>query len=184
MGTAGQGLIHKWIAFVKMLPISLNQLIHCLIYFYIKTDAVESKVGLVHENDFDWFLTLNKIHHEFSTMGTPIIPKVKGEMHCSSNFFHMIGVYGTTHYGEPMLPLYILSMALLHEEDCRIDPHVCRVSPKCQPLVGVGSCRSNHHQFALSTRAQWTQDCGINLFMIFILHCLKGIYCLYQFTIQ
>ncbi len=32
-------------------------------------DTVDSKMGLVHEDDVDCFLTHDKTHHEFSTVG-------------------------------------------------------------------------------------------------------------------
>jgi hypothetical protein len=36
---------------------------------FILLDAVKSKMGLIHEDDVDWFLTLDETHHEFSTVG-------------------------------------------------------------------------------------------------------------------
>jgi hypothetical protein len=33
------------------------------------SDGIKSKMGLIHEDDVDWFLMLNKTHHEFSTVG-------------------------------------------------------------------------------------------------------------------
>ncbi len=41
---------------------------NCVFVRFI-ADAVESKMGLVHEDDVDWFLTLDETHHELSTVG-------------------------------------------------------------------------------------------------------------------
>jgi hypothetical protein len=43
---------------------STNYLFVCFI-----ADAVESKMGLVHEDDVNWFLTLDETHHEFLMVG-------------------------------------------------------------------------------------------------------------------
>jgi hypothetical protein len=41
----------------------------CLFYSCFISDGVESEMSLVHEDDVDWFLTLDETHHEFSTVG-------------------------------------------------------------------------------------------------------------------
>ncbi len=62
-------------------------------------------MGLVHEDDVNWFLTLDETHHEFSTVGTrggaaagryinTSFPW-SGER-CIVSTFHTTGVYGTT----------------------------------------------------------------------------------------
>jgi hypothetical protein len=83
-------------------------------------------VGLVHEDNVDWFLTLDKTHHEFSTVGTrggaaavryvnPSFPW-SGKQ-CIVSTVHTTGVYGTTLRGKPLIPLYILSTKSIQEED-------------------------------------------------------------------
>jgi len=42
---------------------------NCLFVHFI-ADAVESKMGLVHNDDVDLFLTVDETHHEFSIVGT------------------------------------------------------------------------------------------------------------------
>jgi hypothetical protein len=72
-------------------------------------------MGLVHEDDVDWFLTLDKTHHEFSTVGArggaaagrninPSFPRL-GER-CIVSTFHTTGVYDITLRGKPLIPLY------------------------------------------------------------------------------
>jgi hypothetical protein len=95
-------------------------------------------MGVIHKDDVDWFLTLNKTHHEFLTMGmkggaiagryiNPSFP-CSGEQCIVSNF-HTTGVYGTTLCVKPLPPLYILSMALLQENVYRVGPRVCKGLP-------------------------------------------------------
>ena len=75
------------------------------------SDGVESEMSLVHEDDVDWFLTLDETHHKFSTVGAkggatagryvnPSYPR-SGEQCIVSNF-HTTGVYGTTLRGDPL----------------------------------------------------------------------------------
>jgi len=94
---------------------------NCVFVRFI-ADAVESKMGLVHEDDVDWFLTLDETHHELSTVGmrgsaaagryiNPSFPRLGEE--CIVSTFHTTGMYGTTLCGEPLIPLYILSTGSL-----------------------------------------------------------------------
>jgi hypothetical protein len=92
-------------------------------------------MGLVHKDDVNWFLTLDETHHEFSMVGARggaaagryINPSFSrsGEQYIVGFIFHRTGVYGTTLRSEPLIPLYILSMGSLREEDYRIDSHLC-----------------------------------------------------------
>jgi len=95
-------------------------------------------MGLVHEDDVNWFLTLDETHHELLTVGArggaaagryinPLFPW-SGEQ-CIVSAFHTTGVYGTTLCGEPLISLYILSTGSLREEDYRIDSCVCEGLP-------------------------------------------------------
>jgi hypothetical protein len=81
-------------------------------------DGVESKVSLVHKDDANWFLTLDKTHHEFLTARkkgsalngrwvSELFPR-SGERNIVGNF-HTTGVYDTTLVGKALVPLYILS---------------------------------------------------------------------------
>jgi hypothetical protein len=118
------------------------------------SDGIESKMGLVHEDDVDWFLTLNETHHEFSTVGArggaavgcyvnPAFPWLAKQ--CIVSTFHTTGVYGTTLCGEPLIPLYILSAKSIREEDYRIDSHVCEGFPTVVAAYGADkeSCYSS-----------------------------------------
>jgi len=42
-------------------------------------------MGLVHEDDVDWFLTLDETHHEFSTVGDLVISDPPGADDMSSD---------------------------------------------------------------------------------------------------
>ena len=88
-------------------------------------------MGLVHEDNVDWFLTLDETHHEMSTVGVkggatagrwvyPLFLQRSGERCITSNY-HTMGVNGTTLRGEPLPPLYILSTSSKREEDYKID---------------------------------------------------------------
>ena len=110
MGTEDQGLIRE--CFICFLFSIAGNSTNCLFVCFI-ADAVESKMGLVHEDNVDWFLTLDETHHEFSTVGTrggaaaghyinPSFPR-SGKQ-CIVSTFHMTGVYGTTLRGEPLIP--------------------------------------------------------------------------------
>jgi hypothetical protein len=61
-------------------------------------------MGLVHEDDVDWFLALDKTHHEFLTVGmrggaaagryvNPSFPR-SDKQGCIVSTFHTRGVYG------------------------------------------------------------------------------------------
>jgi hypothetical protein len=39
---------------------------------FVLLDAVKSKIGLVHEDDVNRYLTLTKTHHKFSTVGAKV----------------------------------------------------------------------------------------------------------------
>ena len=140
MGTEDQGLICE--GFICSLFSFAGNSSNCLFVHFI-ADAVESKMGLVLEDDVDWFLTLDETHHKFLTVGArdgaaaghyinPSFPQL-GEQ-CIVSTFHTTGVYGTTLRGEPLTPLYILSTGSLQEEDYRIDVYTpCfegRISPE------------------------------------------------------
>ena len=109
---------------LRLLPffyLQETQPIVCLFVCFI-ADAIESKMGLVHKDDVNWLLTLDKTHHEFSTVGAKggaaaghYINKSfpwSGEQ-CIVSTFHTQGVYGTTLHGKLLIPLYILSMGSL-----------------------------------------------------------------------
>ena len=66
MGTEDQGLICK--CFVCFHFLFAGNSTNCLFVRFI-ADVIESKMGLIHEDDVDWFLTLDETHHEFSTVG-------------------------------------------------------------------------------------------------------------------
>ena len=142
----------EWGLIRKCLPMNHRIIVlTCSLLFYnyvFIADAVKSEVGLIHKDDVDWFLTLNKTHYDFSTMGTkggamvgryinPLFLR-SGEQCIVSNF-HTMGVYGTTLRGEPLPLLYILSTASIKENDYKINPCLCEGLP---PVVT--SCRKGH----------------------------------------
>jgi hypothetical protein len=102
---------------------------------FILLDAVESKMGLVHKDEVNRFLTLDNTHYKFLTVGAKggaaagwyINPSFlcSGEQCILSNC-HTIGVYCTTLCGKLLPPLYILSTALIQEDEYRVDPNVCK----------------------------------------------------------
>ena len=103
-------------------------------------------MGLVHEDDVDWFLTLDETHHEMSTVGAKggatagrwvntSFPR-SGERCITSNY-HTTGVYGTTLRGEPLPPLYILSTSSKREEDYKIDTRICEGLPTVTASYGA-----------------------------------------------
>ena len=131
-------------------------------------DAVESEVGLVHEDDVDWFLTLDETHHEFSTVGAkggaPAGRYINtsfphsGERCIVSNF-HTTGVYGTTLRGEPLPPLYILSMASLKEDQYKIDPRVCEGLPTV--VASYGATVETIYLSYICVRHKGSMDTGL-----------------------
>jgi hypothetical protein len=165
MGTEDQdqGLIRK--CFVCFLfSFAGNSTNHLFVRFI--ADAVESKMGLVHKDNVDWFLTLDETHHEFLVVGArggaaagcyinPSFPW-SGEQ-CIVSTFHTTGVYSTTLRGEPLIPLYILSMGSLREEDYRIDSRVCEGLPNVVAAYGADeeACYSSaicvHHKGLMDT---------------------------------
>ncbi len=117
----------------------------CLFVHYF-SDGVESKVGLVHEDNVKWFLTLDETHHKFSAVGAKgganagryansSFPRL-GERCIVSNF-HTTGVYATTLRGEPLPPMYIFSTASQNEEDHKIDPRICEGLPTVTASYGA-----------------------------------------------
>jgi hypothetical protein len=66
MGTEDQGLIRK--CFICFLFSFVGNSTNCLFVCFI-ANAVKSKMGLVHEEDVNWFLTRDETHHKFSTVG-------------------------------------------------------------------------------------------------------------------
>jgi len=125
-------------------------------------------VGLVHEDDVDWFLTLDETHHEFSTVGAkggatagryinPSFPR-SGERCIVSNF-HTTGVYGTTLRGEPLPPLYILSTASLNEDQYKIDPRVCEGLPTV--VASYGATVETIYLSYICVRHKGSMDTGL-----------------------
>jgi hypothetical protein len=116
MCTPERGLIRKSLVCLTCLPYyRWTIVLTCLLFYHdvFIADAVESEVGLVHEDDVDRFLTLNETHYEFSIVGAkggatvgryinPSFPR-SGERCIVSNF-HTTGVFGTTLRGEPLPP--------------------------------------------------------------------------------
>ncbi len=79
-----------------------------------------------------------------------------------------MGVYGTTLRGELLPPLYILSTALLKEEDYKIDPRVCVGLPTVMATYGAETEMTYSLKFVFDTRVQWIWGCGINSNGIYI----------------
>ncbi len=190
METQEQGLVHKLFGFVCIIAAISNDC-SCRCCF-ILLDGVESKMGLIHEDNVDWFLTLTETHHKFLTVGAkggaaaggyinPSFP-CSGEQCIASNF-HTMGVYDITLRGKPLPPLYILSMALLQKDDYRVDPCICKGLPTVAASYRSEACRYTRHQSACGTRVLWTRACGINLFGIFTCICMRGAYPLNPFAI-
>jgi hypothetical protein len=125
-------------------------------------------MGLVHEDDVDWFLTLDETHHEFSTVGArggaaagryvnPSFPR-SGER-CIVSSFHTTGVYGTTLRGEPLIPLYILSTKSIREEDYKIDSHVCEGLPTV--VAAYGADEESCYSSVICVRQKGSMDTGL-----------------------
>jgi hypothetical protein len=97
---------------------SISTITKLAFLFCFISDEFESEMSLIHEDDVDWFLTMDETHHLFSTIGVkggatagrytnPSFPR-SGER-CTESRFHTTGVYDTTLRGEPVPPIYILS---------------------------------------------------------------------------
>ena len=125
-------------------------------------------MGLVHEDDVDWFLTLDETHHEMSTVGAkggatagrwvnPSFPR-SGERCITSNY-HTTGVYGTTLRGEPLPPLYILSTSSKREEDYKIDTRICEGLPTVTASYGA-NVDTIYGSF-ISVRSKGSMDTGL-----------------------
>ena len=140
-------------------------------------------MGLVHEDDVDWFLTLDETHHEFSTVGArggaaagryinTSFPR-SGER-CIVSTFHTTGVYGTTLRGEPLVPLYILSTGSLREEDYRIDSRVCEGLPTVAASYGADD--ESLYSSAICVRHKGSMDTGLwhQLIRDVYLPCFEG----------
>ena len=100
------------------------------------------------EDDVDWFLTLNKTHHEFSTIsakggasaGRWVNPSfASSRERCLTSNYHTTGVYGITLRGEPLPPLYILSTASQKEDvgDNKKGPKPVAARPAAKIRFGV-----------------------------------------------
>ena len=124
-------------------------------------------MSLIHEDDVDWFLTMDETHHLFSTVGAkggatagrytnPSFPR-SGER-CIESSFHTTGVYGTTLRGEPLPPMYILSTNSLNEDDYKIDPRVNRGLPIV--VASYGKVMAAHWS-AISVRHKGSMDTGL-----------------------
>ncbi len=116
MGKEDPGLIRKCFVCILFVNMSLNQFACSNVCFI--SDGVESKMGLVHEDDVDWFLTLDETHHNFSSVdarGGAAAGRYVNESspwsgkRCIVSTFHTTGVYGTTLHGKSLISLYILS---------------------------------------------------------------------------
>ena len=125
-------------------------------------------MSLAHQDDANWFLTLDETHHEFSTAGkkgsasngrwvNESFPR-SGERNIVGNF-HTTGVYGTTLVGEALPPLYILSTTSKNEDDYKIDPRVCEGLPT---VAGkYGSDKVMLHSSCLCVRKKGSMDIGL-----------------------
>ncbi len=111
----------------------------------------------------------------------PSFPRL-GER-CIVSTFHTTGVYGTTLRGEPLIPLYILSTGSLREEDYRIDSRVCEGVPTV--VAAYGADEEACYSSAICVRHKGSMDTGhgINLFVMFTHHVLRGEYPPNQFAI-
>ncbi len=118
---------------------------HIFLFICCIADGVKLAVGLIHEDNVNWFLTLNETHHEFLYEGTkggaatgrcinPSFP-CSGKRCIVSNF-HTTGVYCTTLHGEPLPPLLILSMGLNNEDNYKVDTRVCEGLPNVLASYG------------------------------------------------
>ncbi len=135
---------------------------------FILLDAVKSKMGLIHKDNVNWFLTLDETHHEFLTVGSkggatagwyinPSFP-CSGEQ-CTVSNFHTTGVHSTTLCGKPLPPLYILSMALLQEDDYRVDPRICEGLPTV--AASYGSKAVQIHSSSICMQHKGSMDMGL-----------------------
>jgi hypothetical protein len=125
-------------------------------------------MGLVHEDDVDWFLMLDKTHHNFLTVGSrggaaaghyinTLIPW-SGEQ-CIVSTFHSTGVHGTTLCSEPLIPLYILSTGSLREEEYRIDSRVCEGLPTV--VASYGADNESCYSSTICVRHKGSMDTGL-----------------------
>jgi len=165
MGTEDQGLIRK--CFVCFLFLFAGNSTNCLFVCFI-ADAVKSKMGLVHKDNVDWFLTLDDTHREFLTVGmrggasagryiNPSFPRL-GER-CIVSTFHMTGVYSTTLRGKPLIPLYILSTGSLREDDYRIDSRFCEGLPTV--VAAYGADKEACYSPAICVHHKGSMDMGL-----------------------
>ena len=167
MGKDERGLIRTCLCLFTSIPtITKLAFLFCFI-----SDEIESEMSLIHEDDVDWFLTMDETHHLFSTVGAkggatagrytnPSFPR-SGER-CIESSFHTTGVYGTTLRGEPLPPMYILSTNSLNEDDYKIDPRVNAGLPIV--VASYGKVMAAHWS-AISVRRKGLMDtevCGIN----------------------
>ena len=92
-------------------------------------------LSLIHPDDVNWFITLDEIHHEFSTKcnkggstqvryTNPCFPRSGDRV--IENSHHTTGVYGYTLAGEVLPPVYILLTGSKNELNFKSDPAVCK----------------------------------------------------------
>ena len=115
-----------------------RRLTYCHVATCIAADGVESEISLIHDDDINWFLTLDETHHPYSTVGnkggSTTRRYASSSFHCSGercieNSSHTTGVYGTTCASEPLPPLYILSSKAKDENNFGYDPKVHTTLP-------------------------------------------------------
>jgi len=180
MGTEDRGLIRE--CFVCFLFSFAGNSTNCLFVRFI-ADAVESKMGLVHEDDVDWFLTRDETHHEFSTVGArggaaagryinPLFLRL--EEQCIVSTFHTMDVYGTTLHGEPLIPLYILSMGSLREENYRIDSCVCEGLPTVVAAYGADEEACHSSAICVHNKGSMDTDLWHQLIRDIYTPCFEG----------
>ena len=106
-----------------------------LLHSFIFTDGVQSDLSVTYPDDANWFITLDKTHHEFSPKGNkggstqvrytnPCFPH--SGYRVIENSHHTTGVYGYTLAGEVLPPLYILSTGSKNEANYKFDLAVYR----------------------------------------------------------
>ena len=100
--------------------------------------GVWSEVSLIHPDDVDWFVTLDKTHHKLSNEGN------KGGMSTTrwangsfprsgdrvvSLQSHITGVYAYNLRGDMLPPLFIFESKSKEPENYKIDPRICNNLP-------------------------------------------------------
>jgi hypothetical protein len=102
------GMIHEefCLSFSEFIIVMLNTTYNSHLFVNDFADGIEAELSLVHPHDVDWFITLNKTHHELMTQSnTMTICYVNASFARSGDCLvetssHTTGFYGFMFQGE------------------------------------------------------------------------------------